>query len=201
MTLHSHNPMSASFSQFASKDGLHLSITTAGAATIISSLAGYVSPRSVTMRRVIPSRLGTGVRWQTATMHLQGASSILPGGENSVRYAAGVEEPHPIGDSLEELLRHPLPERLKTLREKILQEHEANIAALKERAVQAYGGMLLQEIEYLVLCGWRKEKALLPAVNNLGVKKREMQDELVAGVEQLRQALCRKLRTLLEDNQ
>ena len=80
------------------------------------------------------------------------------------------EPPEPIGRSVEYAKR----------RTGILHEQDAAIEAIKQRAVRVYGEMVLNEMDLLVICGWPKEKAYLPAVNNLSVRKRDIQDELIA---------------------
>ena len=47
-----------------------------------------------------------------------------------------------------------------------------------------------------VIWGWPKEKAYLPAVNNLSVRKLELQDELIAGIGRIQKETKAKLARL-----
>ena len=63
----------------------------------------------------------------------------------------------------------------------------------------AFREMVLHEIEWFVICGWPKEKTYLPASNNLGIRKRELQDELLNGIRRIQKEARERLARLAED--
>jgi hypothetical protein len=85
-----------------------------------------------------------------------------------------------------------------TPREKILQEHADTVLEVKERAQPVFGEMILDEMDYLADCGFAKEQAYLPAVNNLGMRKLVIQRELLAELGRLQGEMKHKLQRLAE---
>ncbi len=111
------------------------------------------------------------------------------------------EEPRPIGPDIEAILQAVLPGDLAKRRQAALAVFDHEVRQIRKRAVQAFGELVLREIEYLVLCGWNTEDTYLPAVNNLAVRKREIQGELVNAVERLQEELKRRLLRLVEERE
>ena len=99
-------------------------------------------------------------------------------------------EPDPFGEDADHVMKR------RTL---ILKEHADAVLDVKNRAVIVYGEMVLREIEYLVMCGWDKVEAYLPAVNNLAVRRVALQDELFAELGRLQGELRRKMQRLAEE--
>jgi hypothetical protein len=86
-------------------------------------------------------------------------------------------------------------------RVKILKEHADAVLEVKRRAKRVFGELILREMDYLVMCGFTKEQAYLPAVNNLGMRKLAIQGELLAELGRLQGVMRRKLERLAEDEE
>jgi hypothetical protein len=107
--------------------------------------------------------------------------------------------PENFGRGIEILLSCPLPPELDTLRVEHLATYQDARHELRERYTRVCGELVLYEIEYLVMCGWPREQAYLPALNNQGVKLRDTHDEYLAGITRLQGDLRRRLESLLEE--
>lgn len=116
-------------------------------------------------------------------------------------YPCGMPDlpPEGFGPDIGALLSHPLPPLLDARRTEFLAAYQAALHELRERYTRVCGEMVLHEIEYLVLCGWPREQAYLPALNHQGAKLRTVHGEYRAGITRLQAELRRRLETLLEE--
>src|SRR5439155_67683 len=101
------------------------------------------------------------------------------------------EEPREIGPDVERVVK----------RAQFQKEYDDAVEEVKQRAVRVFGELVLHEIEVLVFDGFDKVAAYLPAVNNLAMRKKGIQDELIAEVGRLQGELRRKLEWLAKDEQ
>ncbi len=114
------------------------------------------------------------------------------------------DEPPPIGPTIEQLidealLRRELPHELALLRADLVRQADEDLAELKERAVRAYGEIVLHEIEMLFIAGFPREKCFVPAYNNTAMRRQEIQEELLQNVGRIQGSLRRRLELLIEE--
>jgi hypothetical protein len=107
--------------------------------------------------------------------------------------------PEGFGPEINHLLSHPLPPPLDARRTEFLAAYHAAQHELRERYTRVCGELVLHEIEYLVLCGWPREQAYLPALNNQSAKLHDVLGEYRAGIARLQDDLRRRLEGILEE--
>jgi len=89
--------------------------------------------------------------------------------------------------------------RYEEKRERLLEEHGREVLEIRETAHRAWEEMLGREMELLTFDGFSPQVARQAAVNNLGVRKAELEAELERELNRLRDELRRKMQRIAEE--
>ena len=98
-------------------------------------------------------------------------------------------EPTPIGPEIAFVLR----------RTALLKEHADAVLEARDRAVQVRREMIAHEGRIMVMDGLAPRLAEIAATNNLALRLRDLDDELLAELGRLQEQLRRRLTLLLEE--
>jgi hypothetical protein len=109
------------------------------------------------------------------------------------------DEPAPIGPDIETILDKVLPEHVAQARVRLLAQHADAVLEIRDRHRRAWEEMVGREVRLMVFDGIPPRAAEQAARNNLGVRSRELDDELSAELTRLQEQLSRRLRRLAED--
>jgi hypothetical protein len=112
-----------------------------------------------------------------------------------------VEEPIRIDGLIDEILNRVLPEDVARRRLQHLSEHADAVHYYTELHRKAWEELLGNEVRLMVFDGLSPRLAEVAAKNNLAVLKKELDAELEEALEQERQTLLRKLKTLLVESE
>src|SRR5262245_8684535 len=92
-----------------------------------------------------------------------------------------------------------LPEPFHRRRVQLLKGHAEAVLEVRARARQAWLEMLGREVELLVMDGFSPALAQVAGKNNLALRRQELDDELDAELDRLREELRGRLLRLAED--
>jgi hypothetical protein len=111
------------------------------------------------------------------------------------------DEPASIGPEIDRILRDLLPAHVAAEGDRLLREHQRAVSEIRERARHVWEEMLGEEITMLLLWGLEERVADLAARNNLAVRKRELDDELLTELARLQGELTRRIHHLVEESE
>ncbi len=109
------------------------------------------------------------------------------------------DEPKPLDGDVDEVLRRVLPEQVSRERIRLLSEHADAVLDVRTRHRGAWLEMLGREVQLLVMDGFSPRLAQVAAKNNLGLRKRELDEELIVELCRLKDDLRKKVGRVIED--